>query len=144
MRSAPQPLLLGAHERVRQRLRGIVGHLVADDGPRLGEQVARLRDQGFRVNVNLLGEAVLGEQQARERAAAEGVNEEAARAAGPVEIYSASFRPMQSLFAGRQDRMLMKLVVARDSRKVLGLTLSICAEAEARTLKPNTFGVGRM
>jgi glutathione reductase (NADPH) len=49
-----------------------------------------------------------------------GLSEEAARAAGPVEIYSASFRPMQSLFAGRQDRMLMKLVVARDSRKVLG------------------------
>ncbi|NKX93995.1 aldehyde dehydrogenase family protein [Sanguibacter hominis ATCC BAA-789] len=52
----------------RARLRSLVGHLVADDGPRLGEQVARLRDQGFRVNVNLLGEAVLGEQQARERA----------------------------------------------------------------------------
>jgi glutathione reductase (NADPH) len=49
-----------------------------------------------------------------------GLSEEAARAAGPVEIYSASFRPMQSLFAGRQDRMLMKLVVARDTRKVLG------------------------
>jgi glutathione reductase (NADPH) len=49
-----------------------------------------------------------------------GLSEEAARAAGPVEIYSASFRPMQSLFAGRQDRMLMKLVVARDSRKVMG------------------------
>ena len=49
-----------------------------------------------------------------------GLSEEAAREAGPVEIYSASFRPMQSLFAGRQDRMLMKLVVARDTRKVLG------------------------
>jgi glutathione reductase (NADPH) len=49
-----------------------------------------------------------------------GLSEEAARAQTRIEVYSASFRPMQSLFAGRQDRMLMKLVVARDSRKVLG------------------------
>ncbi|NGM46477.1 glutathione-disulfide reductase [Rhodobacter sp. SGA-6-6] len=49
-----------------------------------------------------------------------GLTEEEARAAGPVEIYAATFRPMKSLFAGRQDRMLMKLVVAADSRRVLG------------------------
>lgn len=49
-----------------------------------------------------------------------GLTEEEARAAGPVEIYAATFRPMKTLFAGRQDRMLMKLVVAADSRRVLG------------------------
>ena len=49
-----------------------------------------------------------------------GMTEEAARAAGPIEVYSASFRPMKTLFAGRQDRMLMKLIVAQDSRRVLG------------------------
>ncbi|MFN3936512.1 MAG: glutathione-disulfide reductase, partial [Gemmobacter sp.] len=49
-----------------------------------------------------------------------GLSEEAAREKGPVEIYSASFRPMQSLFAGRQDRSLFKLVVCRDTQKVLG------------------------
>ena len=31
----------------------------------------------------------------------------------------------------------------RDSRKVLGFTLSICAEARARRLNPNSFGVAR-
>ena len=36
------------------------------------------------------------------------------------------------------------IIDPRDSRKVLGLTLAICREAEARSLKPNTFGVGRM
>lgn len=49
-----------------------------------------------------------------------GLTEEKARAAGPVEVYAATFRPMRTLFAGRQDRMLMKLVVAADSRRVLG------------------------
>ncbi|MDQ2065772.1 glutathione-disulfide reductase [Xinfangfangia sp. CPCC 101601] len=52
--------------------------------------------------------------------AAIGQTEEEARKAGEIEIYSASFRPMKTLFAGRQDRMLMKLVVAKESRKVLG------------------------
>jgi geranyl-CoA carboxylase beta subunit len=36
------------------------------------------------------------------------------------------------------------LIDPRDSRRVLALCLSICREAEARTLKPNTFGVARM
>lgn len=49
-----------------------------------------------------------------------GLTEEDARAQGPIEVYVATFRPMQSLFAGRQDRVLMKLIVAEDSRKVLG------------------------
>jgi glutathione reductase (NADPH) len=49
-----------------------------------------------------------------------GLSEEAARARGVVEVYTASFRPMKSLFAGRQDRMMMKLVVDQATRRVLG------------------------
>ncbi|WJY20179.1 FAD-dependent oxidoreductase [Fontisubflavum oceani] len=49
-----------------------------------------------------------------------GLTEEEAREQEPVEIYCTSFRPMQSAFAGRTDRVLMKLVVAKESRKVLG------------------------
>lgn len=49
-----------------------------------------------------------------------GMSEEAAREAGPCEIYAASFRPMRSLFAGRQDKVLMKLVVCATTRRVLG------------------------
>jgi glutathione reductase (NADPH) len=49
-----------------------------------------------------------------------GLTEEAAAALGRADIYSASFRPMKSLFAGRQDRMLMKLVVDQASQRVLG------------------------
>lgn len=49
-----------------------------------------------------------------------GLTEEQAIGIGPVEIYTASFRPMKTLFAGRQDRVLMKLVVDATSRRVLG------------------------
>ncbi|SES32036.1 NADPH-glutathione reductase [Tranquillimonas rosea] len=49
-----------------------------------------------------------------------GLTEEAARDIEPIEVYCASFRPMQQAFAGRSDRALMKLIVGRDSRKVLG------------------------
>lgn len=49
-----------------------------------------------------------------------GLSEEDAREQEPVEIYCTSFRPMQSAFAGRTDRVLMKLVVSQATRKVLG------------------------
>jgi glutathione reductase (NADPH) len=49
-----------------------------------------------------------------------GLSEETARAQEPVEVYSTAFRPMKSLFAGRQDRVLMKLIVSKATRKVLG------------------------
>ncbi|MFC2966720.1 glutathione-disulfide reductase [Acidimangrovimonas pyrenivorans] len=49
-----------------------------------------------------------------------GLTEEAAREQEPIEVYCAAFRPMQTLFAGREDRVLMKLIVSQQSRKVLG------------------------
>ena len=51
----------------RARLRQLVGDLVADAGPGLACHVARLRAAGFRANINLLGEAVLGEREATDR-----------------------------------------------------------------------------
>ncbi|TCS60761.1 NADPH-glutathione reductase [Primorskyibacter sedentarius] len=49
-----------------------------------------------------------------------GLSEEDAREKEPVEIYCTSFKPMQTAFAGRTDRVLMKLVVSKETRKVLG------------------------
>jgi len=49
-----------------------------------------------------------------------GLSEEEARDREPVEIYCTSFRPMQTAFAGRPDRVLMKLVVSKETRRVLG------------------------
>ena len=49
-----------------------------------------------------------------------GLTEEEARDREPVEIYCTSFRPMRTAFAGRSDRVLMKLVVSKATRRVLG------------------------
>ena len=49
-----------------------------------------------------------------------GLSEEAARKLGSVQIYSTTFRPMRVAFAGQADKVLMKLVVAADTRRVLG------------------------
>jgi glutathione reductase (NADPH) len=49
-----------------------------------------------------------------------GLSEEAAREQEPIEVYSTAFRPMRSAFAGHPDRVMMKLIVAQASRKVLG------------------------
>ena len=58
----------------RRVLRGMVGHLVVDARPdKLGPAIATLRESGARLNLNLLGEAVLGEQEALRRL--EGIHE---------------------------------------------------------------------
>ena len=49
-----------------------------------------------------------------------GLSEEEARDQEPIEVYATSFKPMQTAFAGRTDRVLMKLVVSQKTRKVLG------------------------
>lgn len=49
-----------------------------------------------------------------------GLTEEAAREQEPIEVYATSFRPMRSAFAGSNARVLMKLIVSQETRKVLG------------------------
>lgn len=49
-----------------------------------------------------------------------GLSEEAAREQEEIEVYCTSFRPMKTAFAGQPDRVLMKLVVSKATRKVLG------------------------
>ncbi|KQI71275.1 NADPH-glutathione reductase [Loktanella sp. 5RATIMAR09] len=49
-----------------------------------------------------------------------GLTEEKAGEQEPIEVYCTSFKPMNHAFAGREDRVLMKLVVSKETRKVLG------------------------
>ncbi len=49
-----------------------------------------------------------------------GLTEEAARDQEPIEVYCAAFRPMQNAFIGKNDRVLFKLIVSAESRKILG------------------------
>lgn len=52
----------------RRRMRQIVGHLVVDaHGHAMDAHLGRRRAEGFDLNVNLLGEAVLGEREAQRR-----------------------------------------------------------------------------
>jgi len=49
-----------------------------------------------------------------------GMTEEEAREQEPIEVYSATFRAMQTGFAEREDRVMMKLIVSQATRVVLG------------------------
>jgi len=49
-----------------------------------------------------------------------GLGEEAARDQEPVEVYCNSFKAMKTGFAGRGERSLVKLIVSRETRRVLG------------------------
>ena len=49
-----------------------------------------------------------------------GLTEEQAREERPVEVYSAAFRPMQNAFIEKNHRVMFKLIVCSESRKVLG------------------------
>jgi RHH-type proline utilization regulon transcriptional repressor/proline dehydrogenase/delta 1-pyrroline-5-carboxylate dehydrogenase len=52
----------------RTVLRRMVGHLIIDaTDSRLGGAIARIRKPGIRLNMNLLGEAVLGDREAKRR-----------------------------------------------------------------------------
>ncbi|MGF3057166.1 proline dehydrogenase family protein [Microbacterium sp. YY-01] len=58
----------------RRVLREMVGHLIVDARPhKLGPAITKIRESGARLNLNLLGEAVLGEEEARRRL--EGIHE---------------------------------------------------------------------
>jgi glutathione reductase (NADPH) len=49
-----------------------------------------------------------------------GLTEEQARDIAPIDVYCTSFKPMNHAFAGRSDRVMMKLIVHRENRRVLG------------------------
>ena len=52
----------------QRALREMVGHLLVDaTDARLGRSIARIRERGVRLNINLLGEAVLGRREAERR-----------------------------------------------------------------------------
>jgi glutathione reductase (NADPH) len=49
-----------------------------------------------------------------------GLSEDAARQIAPVDVYRATFRPMKFVLPNRDEKAMMKLVVDRDSNKVVG------------------------
>ncbi|HTY68609.1 MAG TPA: glutathione-disulfide reductase [Alphaproteobacteria bacterium] len=49
-----------------------------------------------------------------------GLSEEAARQIGPIDVYRATFRPMKFVLPNRDEKAMMKLVVDRETNKVVG------------------------
>jgi glutathione reductase (NADPH) len=71
-----------------------------------------------------------------------GLTEEAAREQEPIEVYATAFRPMKTAFAGRPDRVLMKLIVSQASRKVLGCHIVAPEAGELIQLAAIAIGIG--
>ncbi len=71
-----------------------------------------------------------------------GLTEAQAAELGPCEVYSATFRPMRTLFAGRQDRVLMKLLVSAGTQKVLGCHIVGEGAGEMIQLAAIAIGMG--
>jgi glutathione reductase (NADPH) len=94
--------------------------------------------QKRKVDHDLVASAVF----TRPEAASVGLSEAAARERGPVAIYSTTFRPMQSAFAGGSSKVLMKLVCDRDSDRVLGCHIVAPGAAEMIQLAAVAIGMG--
>ena len=71
-----------------------------------------------------------------------GLTEAEARASGKVVVYRSSFRPMLHTLAGRQERALMKLVVAEEGERVLGVHIVGHGAAEMIQLAAVAVGMG--
>ncbi len=71
-----------------------------------------------------------------------GLSEEAAREQEEVEVFVATFRPMKTLFAGRQDRVMMKLVVSAATRRVLGCHIVAPDAGELIQMAAVAIGMG--
>jgi glutathione reductase (NADPH) len=50
-----------------------------------------------------------------------GLTEEEAEAQEPTDVYATAFRPMQQAFAGGEERVLFKMLVSRETDRVLGV-----------------------
>ncbi|WP_370400931.1 FAD-dependent oxidoreductase [Sulfitobacter sp. JB4-11] len=59
-----------------------------------------------------------------------GMTEEEAREKEDIEVYCTSFRPMQTAFAGKSNRVMMKLIVSKKTRVVLGCHIVAPAAGE--------------
>jgi glutathione reductase (NADPH) len=71
-----------------------------------------------------------------------GLTEAEARAGGEVEIYRTRHRPMLNTLSGRAERVLMKLVVGKASRRVLGVHIVGPAASEMIQLAAVAVGMG--
>jgi len=87
--------------------------------------------------------ALTMEQVARRTAARKGIGVDEARLAQQRARIAAHFDGQSDAFYTSGHMLDQGMIDPRDTRKVLGFCLATCAEARARTLNPNSFGVAR-
>jgi RHH-type transcriptional regulator, proline utilization regulon repressor / proline dehydrogenase / delta 1-pyrroline-5-carboxylate dehydrogenase len=112
----------------RARLRQLVGHLVADAGAGLTAHLARTRAEGYTLNVNLLGEAVLGEEEAAGRLARTiALVERADVDYVSIKVSSVAAQLVTWDLEGSRDRVVERLLplyrAARDHRVFVNLDM---------------------
>jgi glutathione reductase (NADPH) len=71
-----------------------------------------------------------------------GATEAEARARGEIRVYRSRYRPMLNTLARRDERTLMKLVVAADTRRVLGVHIVGPGASEMIQLAAVAVGMG--
>jgi glutathione reductase (NADPH) len=72
-----------------------------------------------------------------------GMSEDASRAAGRrIDIYKSRFRPLKATLSGRQERMLLKLIVDAESDRVLGCHVLGADAAEIVQMAAIALGMG--
>ena len=59
-----------------------------------------------------------------------GLTEDEAKAKGPVEVFVAKFRPMSNVLSGNSEQILMKILVNKESQKVLGVHIAGAGASE--------------
>ena len=59
-----------------------------------------------------------------------GLTEDEAKAKGPVEVFVAKFRPMSNVLSGNLEQILMKILVNKESQKVLGVHIAGAGASE--------------
>ena len=59
-----------------------------------------------------------------------GLTEDEAKAKGPVEVFVAKFRPMTNVLSGNSEQVLMKILVNKESQKVLGVHIAGAGASE--------------
>jgi glutathione reductase (NADPH) len=71
-----------------------------------------------------------------------GLTEEAARDLEPIEVYCATFMPMQGAFIGRPERVMFKLIVSAATRRVLGCHIVAPGAGEMIQIAAVAIGMG--
>ena len=110
---------------------------------RAGRAVALLPWRAGRARPEEETEVLVGALRRWAALVSAGLTEEQACARGDVDVYATTFRPMRSMFAGSDAKVMMKLLVDPETDRVLGCHIFAPEAGEMIHLSPTTLGLLR-